>query len=49
MIYYIIGFIITTSVTAMLLLVMGETYSKRYPNTRFTTWWKSNVIDEDPE
>jgi hypothetical protein len=47
MIYYIIGTFIILSILPLMILIGGETFSNKRPNSRFAKWWKSNIIDRD--
>jgi hypothetical protein len=40
----ILIFLITSS-----LIVLGEIFAVSYPNTKFTKWWRQNIIYNEKE
>jgi len=48
MIYTVLFILITLAVTILSLISIGEIFAMSYPNSKYTKWWRRNIIDKDP-
>lgn len=48
MIYTILIILFTLSVTAISLISIGEIFATSYPNSKYTKWWRRNIIYHEP-
>lgn len=43
-----ITFYLSISLGSIFIFYMGETISDKFPNNRFSKWWRKYVVVEDP-
>jgi len=48
MIYTILFILITFAVTIISLISIGEIFAMSYPNSKYTKWWRRNIIYNEP-
>ena len=48
MIYTILLILITFAVTIVSLISIGEIIAISYPNSKYTKWWRENIIYNEP-
>jgi hypothetical protein len=49
MFYIIILILILIFLTTSSLIVLGEIFTISYPNTKFSKWWRQNIIYNEKE
>lgn len=48
MIYTILLILITLVIGIISIISIGEIFVKSYPNSKFTKWWRDNIIYDEP-
>lgn len=45
-----ISLIVMVSVSILLIMFVrsGEAFASRHPKSRFTKWWRANIVDQNP-